>query len=162
MKIINATKKDSAVLANIISESNKDVAERFDLTRQNNPKHPSFYTEDWARSDFDRGEKYFLAQLDGIFIGCVAFESPDPSISYLNRLSVLPKYRCRGIGEKLVRHVIEYSKNQEIYLVSIGIIAKFSELKDWYIKLGFIEGETRSFQHLPFDVMYLTYRILTR
>lgn len=160
MKIIHASKKDSAVLANIISESNKDVAERFNLTRQNNPKHPSFYTENWVRSDFNRGEKYFLAELEGGFIGCAAFESPDPTIAYLNRLSVLPQYRRRGIGEKLVRHVIEYSRDQETDLVSIGIIAKFTELKDWYIKLGFIEGETRSFQHLPFDVLYLTFRTL--
>jgi len=59
----------------------------------------------------------------------------------------------------LVKRVIEYSNQNGKETVSIGIIAKYIELKNWYIKLGFVEGETRSFQYLPFDVTYLSYKI---
>jgi len=159
MDIYKADKDDVGLIARLVGESNKDVAIRFNLNINNNPKHPSFYTADWAKSDFERGEEYFIAQQNGEPMGCVAYESADDSLSYLNRLSVLTKYRRRGVGEKLVKKVIEYSKKNGKDTVSIGIIANFTELKNWYVKLGFVEGETRSFQHLPFDVMYLSYRI---
>lgn len=160
MEIYRAKKNDVDLIAKLVGESNRDVAIRFDLDITNNPKHPSFYTADWAKSDFERGEEYFIAQQNGEAMGCVAYESPNDSLSYLNRLSVLPKYRQKGIGEKLVKTVIEYSNQNGKDTVSIGIIAKFTELKNWYIKLGFVEGETKSFQHLPFDVMFLSYKIV--
>jgi len=159
MTIVKANIEQAKKIAEIISESNKAVAKRFDITYENNPKHPSFYTAEWVASDFERGEKYFVAEHDGNFIGCVAFESPEPTLAYLNRLSVLPQYRRMGVGEKLVKHLIDYSNLQGVETVSIGIIAKFTELKNWYIKLGFIEGETKTFSHLPFQVMYLSFTI---
>ena len=159
MEIVKADKNDIELIAMLVRESNRDVAIRFELDIENNPKHPSFYTADWAKSDFERGEEYFVALKNGQAMGCVAYASPEETLSYLNRLSVLPKYRRRGVGAKLVKKVIDYSKQKGKKSVSIGIIAKYSELKDWYIKLDFVEGETRSFQHLPFDVMYLSYKI---
>ena len=146
---------DSARKTTLVS----DVAVKFGLTRDNNPKHPSFYTTEWAESDFERGEIYFIAYHDGEPVGCVAYESPNDELSYLNRLSVLPEYRRNGLGEKLVQQVIEYSRKQGKRAVSIGIIAKFDELRRWYMKLGFMEGETMSFPHLPFEVLYLRYPI---
>lgn len=42
MKIIIASIKDASTIANIVSESNKDVAIKFGINNKNNPKHPSF------------------------------------------------------------------------------------------------------------------------
>jgi ribosomal protein S18 acetylase RimI-like enzyme len=147
------------MLAFIISRANKDIADTFGLTLKNNPKHPSFSTKDWVLSDMERGEVYFLCRKNGVNIGCVAFEQPQPGSSYLNRLSVLPEYRHEGVGELLVQHVLEHSRAKNIKTVSIGIIAKHTVLKNWYLKLGFIEGETKIFDHLPFDVTFMTYEL---
>jgi N-acetylglutamate synthase-like GNAT family acetyltransferase len=92
-------------------------------------------------------------------MGCVAFEQPDSKTSYLNRLSVLPEHRCKGVGAKLVNHIFDYSKLKNIQSVSIGIIAAHITLKQWYLKLGFTEIETRTFDHLPFDVTYMQYKL---
>ena len=157
-KIIQkASFRDAKIIAFLVSQSNKDIADKFWLTIENNPKHPSFYTKKWVLSDIDRGEEYFLCQRKNANLGCVAFEQPDSKISYLNRLSVLPEYRHDGVGEQLVKHVLEYSKSKEIQKVSIGIIADHTILKKWYLKLGFIEGRTKSFDHLPFDVTFMSY-----
>ena len=157
-KIIQkASFHDAKIIAFLVSQSNKDIADKFGLTIENNPKHPSFYTKKWVLSDIDRGEEYFLCQRKNANLGCVAFEQPDSKISYLNRLSVLPEYRHDGVGEQLVKHVLEYSKSKEIQKVSIGIIADHTILKKWYLKLGFIEGRTKSFDHLPFDVTFMSY-----
>ena len=159
MKIKGTNIDDAEQIALIVSQANKDVAEQFDINFENNPKHPSFYTTDWVLSDFDRGEQYFICCVDNVNTGCVAFEQPDPDTAYLNRLSVLPEHRRHGIGTKLVNFVLEYSKSKNIKFVSIGIIAAHEVLKKWYASLGFIEGETQKFDHLPFDVTYMRYHL---
>ena len=159
MNIIEAHTRDAELIANIVSASNKDVAEKFNLNRDNNPKHPSFYTREWVLSDFSRGTKFFIYQDQGQSVACVAYEQASAAVAYLNRLSVLPEYRCRGYGECLVRHIITYAKSCHTKEISIGIIATHLELKKWYAKLGFIEGETKQFSHLPFDVCYMIYKL---
>ncbi len=157
--IVKATINNAEITAAIISASNKDVAKQFNLNQDNNPKHPSFCTKDWVLSDFERGVEYFLFEEEGAYIGCVAYESPRPDTAYLNRLSVLPQSRERGIGEQLTKHIIAHSRSNKIKYISIGIIAAHSKLKDWYLKLGFIETETKDLPHLPFDVTYMRFEL---
>jgi len=148
---------DTEQIASIVSQANKDVAKQFDINFENNPKHPSFYTNEWVFSDFNRGEEYFISHVNNTNTGCVAFEQPNPDTAYLNRLSVLPEYRRQGMGTMLVNYILEYSRSKNIQFVSIGIIAAHDILKNWYSNRGFIEGETQKFDHLPFDVMYMRY-----
>lgn len=159
MNIIKVNMEQSGRISEIISESNKDVAKRFGFTIENCPKHPSFCTKEWVEEDFNRGVDYFVYEEDGEFVGCVAFESPEADIAYLNRLSVLKDFRRDGIGKKLVDHIISYSKDKGIKKISIGIIADNIELKSWYVKNGFVEKDTTKFLHLPFDVTYMVYYI---
>lgn len=161
MKIIitPAGELDANKISNIVSTSNKNVANKFNLTFQNNPKHPSFYTKEWVLKDMKRGEEYFVFIQDNIEVGCVAFEQSTDEKAYLNRLSVLPQFRKKGIGEQLVKYIVNYSKSKDIKKLSIGIISKHTELKNWYLKLGFLEGQTKKFDHLPFNVTYMSFNI---
>jgi len=158
-KIRLASFNDVDTLALIVSNSNKDVAENFNITFENNPKHPSFYTTDWVLKDFERGEKYFLFQESNKYLGCVAFEQLNAETAYLNRLSVLPIHRGVGVGEQLVTHIFEYSKKVGVKKVSIGIIANHYLLEAWYLKLGFTKGDTKVFLHLPFNVTFMHYEL---
>ncbi len=151
--------EDAEQIASIISEANKDVAIRFKLNSQNAPKHPSFCTEDWVKADIERRVVYFLYELDGNPLGCVGFEKATPDTAYMNRLSVLPPARSQGIGEQLVQKYLEFAKEKNIKIVSIGIIAEFIELKNWYLKLGFRESSTQIFEHLPFHVCFMTMQL---
>jgi len=157
--IKQANLADAAILAKIISDSNKDVAERFKLNDKNSPKHPSFCTPGWVKEDIKRGVIYFICELNNTPLGCVAFEMPETGTAYLNRLSVIPSARNAGIGKKLVIHHLDYSRDKNINKISIGIIAHHSELKEWYKQIGFQEGETVRFKHLPFEVCYMSYQI---
>jgi len=159
MRIIQSKKEDAKKIAPIVSEANKDVAELFNITFENAPKHPSFYTPEWVLADFKRGEQYFLFIEGGVAKGCVAFEKPDSETAYLNRLSVLPGFRHNGIGTELVKFICNYSEAKKVKRVSIGIIAEHEVLKNWYLALGFIEGEMKKFEHLPFDVRFMRYEI---
>lgn len=157
MSINKATIQDVGTISSIIKESNKDVAEAFGINADNCPNHPSFYNKDRVLADFKRNEEYYLFKNGHIDIGCIAFENPRPDVVYLNRLSVLPEYRCNGVGANLVNFIIDYSKTKKAKRVSIGIIDEHTNLKNWYLKLGFVEGEKKSFSHLPFEVRYMSY-----
>lgn len=159
MSISSATIDNAQVIAKIISLSNEDVARKFGINRDNNPKHPSFYDENWVSADFDRGEEYFLYELNGNAVGCVAFEQRDAEVGYLNRLSVLPSNREKGIGRALTEHIFGYGKSRNVSEISIGIISDHSDLKNWYKTLGFTENGVKKFPHLPFDVLFMKYKI---
>jgi N-acetylglutamate synthase-like GNAT family acetyltransferase len=160
-KIRICTKGDSQILAESIRKSFQDVAERFGLTRQNAPHHPSNCTVDWIRKDMERGVTYFAIKNRNHVVGCVALERPNTEVCYLERLAVLPGHRRRGFGKALVEHVLSEARLLGARCVSIGIIAEHTELKDWYKELGFLEGESKEFPHLPFRVSVMTYEIET-
>lgn len=143
----------------LVSESNKDVAARFDLNAENAPKHPSLCTESWVQADLARGETYFILEEESKPVGCVAYEGPSPGLAYLNRLSVLPAHRHKGIGARLVQHIVEHACSLSVHTISIGVIGEHTDLQRWYKKLGFKDGETKRFAHLPFSVKYMSYAL---
>lgn len=150
---------DVELIARLIREANADVAIRFGLNQQNCPKHTSFCTTSWVEADLARGERYFVLEQDSVPVGCVAYEIPEPRLAYLNRLSVLPTFRKQGFGERLVKHVIALARNAAIERISIGVIGESADLQHWYRRLGFVDGETRRFPHLPFSVKYMSYPV---
>jgi N-acetylglutamate synthase-like GNAT family acetyltransferase len=158
-KIRICTKGDSQILAETTRKSFQDVAERFGLTRQNAPHHPSNCTVDWIRKDMERGVTYFATENRNHVVGCVALERASTEVCYLERLAVLPGHRRRGFGKALVEHVLSEARLLGARCVSIGIIAEHTELKNWYKGLGFVEGESKEFPHLPFRVSVMTYEM---
>ena len=160
MRFREAETHDADALARLIAEANRDVAERFGLTADNCPKHTSQCTESWVRADLARGERYFIACDGPLPIGCVAYERATADLAYLNRLSVLPAWRRQGVGERLVRHVIDLARADAVATISIGVIGDHGELQRWYRKLGFIDGEIRTYSHLPFAVRYMSYPLV--
>ena len=156
-RITAATLADAPAIARIVSESNRDVAVQFGLDATNCPKHPSFCTPDWVEADFARGERYFLLEDRDGPMACVAYESPNPDVAYLNRLSVLPAARRQGLGQALVAHVLALARSDAKKAVSIGVIGEHVALQAWYRRLGFRDGDTKRFAHLPFSVKYMAH-----
>ena len=154
-KIQVCTQKDIGVLAEIIRRSFQNVALRFDLTRENAPRHPSNCTEDWIQKDMERGVTYFVLENENIVVGCVALEQANPEVCYMERLAVLPSKRRCGFGKALVTHVLSEARNLGAKRVNIGIIADQTELKNWYKGIGFVEGESKKIPHLPFRVTFM-------
>lgn len=155
MKTRQARISDIETLTRIIKNSYQTVADRFGLDKTNWPKHPSNCTTEWITSDFERGVFYFLLESDGENAGCAALEKADPELCYLERLAVIPENRNKGFGKMLVDYTFHEAKMLGCERISIGIIAKQHELKNWYSAIGFKEGITKSFEHLPFDVMFM-------
>ena len=153
---IRAARPDeAALLAEIIARSFADVAARFGLTAAKCPKHPSNCTPEWVSGDFARGVTYFLLEMEGKPVACVALEQADAAHCYLERLAVLPDMRRQGLGRALVEHVADQASRLGAKSLGIGIIAAQDELRRWYLKLDFRQGQTKSFAHLPFEVLFM-------
>ena len=156
--IRKATTEDLTLLAELIRQSFHDVAERFGLTFENCPTHPSNCTVDWVTAAMDKGVLFYVLENCGTPCGCVALEQAKPGACYLERLAVLPEFRGRGFGKALVLHALEEAKALGIDRVEIGIITEHTELKDWYVRLHFvIEREAVTFEHLPFKVTFMSF-----
>ena len=158
-QIIKAGLADVPALAYLICDAYRDVAQRFNLTPENCPKHPSNCTPKWIRKDFARGVSFFILEHDREPVGCAALEKPTTDLGYLERLAVLPDYRCRGFGRMLVDYIFERAKDAGLKQISIGIIAEQTDLLWWYRKIGFVEGDTKEFEHLPFLVTFMRYQL---
>jgi N-acetylglutamate synthase-like GNAT family acetyltransferase len=153
--IREASVEDIHLLTSLIRESFSDVAERFSLTPDNCPTHPSFCTPQWVESAMDKGIRFYVVESGDEPCGCVAMERHDDQVCYLERLAVLPRFRRRGFGKALTEHVFDQARKMGAQRVEIGIISEHTELQDWYQGLGFVVTGTTSFDHLPFKVDFM-------
>jgi N-acetylglutamate synthase-like GNAT family acetyltransferase len=157
IEIRRATLEDVDVLTDIIRRAFRDVADRFALTPENCPTHPSNCERTWIESDLSRGVFYFLLVAQGLPCGCVAVEIASPEVCYLERLAVIPERRNEGFGRRLMDRALREGEEAGATTMSVGIIAEHAEIRDWYGRLGFAEEGERSFDHLPFEVAFLRY-----
>ena len=153
--LLPADGSDTDRLAGIIRFSFADVAVRFGLTAENCPKHPSNCTRDWIARDLVRGVRYFILASNGQDIGCVGVERASETTCYMERLAVLPQHRGKGHGCRLAQHTLEQARQLGVSTVGIGIIAADKGLRRFYESLGFEAGESKTFPHLPFEVLFM-------
>jgi len=158
--IREGTKDDIDILVELIRHAFSDVAERFGLTLQNSPTHPSNCRAEWLLREMNRGVTFYVLENEGRPVGLVALEQINDEVCYLERLAVLPDARRQGFGSALVRHVIEQARLLNAFRLQIGIIAEHTELHDWYEKLGFEDLEQKAFPQLVFRVAFMAYYFL--
>lgn len=159
MHIRKANDSDIETLADVIRSSYATVAQSYNLTPDNCPKHPSNCTSDWLRKDVERGVIYYLIEKGSSILGCIAMEKANQETCYLERLAVMPEMRNRGLGHLLFGYFLNEAKSLGFNKIGIGIIAKQRELKEWYEKLGFVETGRKTFAHLPFEVAFMELNI---
>ena len=138
----------------VIRDSFKTVAVEFELTQDNCPTHSSFMTLD-KLLELEKKARFFGLFLNDAQVGFVAIEKADDSLYYMSNLAVLPEYRHKGYGEKLVEFVLDYVKSNKGEKVSLGMIDESAVLKNWYQQLGFEVTGTKNFEHLPFTVCFM-------
>jgi diamine N-acetyltransferase len=154
-KIVAADANDAEGLAQLIAAAFQDVADRFGLTRDNCPGHTSFITADEVRRGMGFGNRYFMAFLEKTVCGAIAIRLPKDGASIIEKVSVLPPFRHRGIGRRLMEHAFAEAKRCGAAAAEIGIIATQTDLRAWYESFGFQATRQTHYQHLPFDVLHM-------
>ena len=159
MIIRDANEADIGTLVTLLRSSFSNIAKKFGLTIENCPKNLAFCTKERVKGDLDRGLKYYILEKDSQPYGCVAIEKASPDVCYLQRLAILPQYRRKGYGKKLVNHIFEQARKNGANKLEIGIIAEDTKLTNWYGKFGFVMKGTKKFDHLPFIVAFMSAEI---
>ena len=75
------------------------------------------------------------------------------------RLGILPEYRNRGFGRKLVNFTLEKLREKGTKMAEIGVISDQMELVEWYEGLGFSVMGRKNFGHLPFEVTFMSKKL---
>lgn len=147
---------------NVIKESFLTVANEFGFTAENAPRFTAFATTEqrlsWQLKKENRPMYAFIA--DTRIIGYYFLALQENKECELNNLCVLPPFRHRGIGEKLLLHSFEVAKNLGCSKMNIGIVEENQLLKKWYESFGFKHIGTQEFDFFPFTCGYME-RILT-
>ena len=152
-EIINENELENSV--KVIADSFQTVAVELNLSKDNCPTHPSFVTLQQLNEMKRKGLKLFGLFENDMQIGFVAAEKKKHKIYNIEKLAVLPEYRHKGYGGKLLGMTEDYVKNAGGEKLSIGIINEHTVLKKWYETKGFKETVVMKFEHLPFTVCFM-------
>jgi N-acetylglutamate synthase-like GNAT family acetyltransferase len=146
---------DAETIMRLVRESFRTVAERFGLTPENSPRHPSNCSIEWVRTERASGVRYFLLEVAGEPVGCVAVEPGDPRVCHIERLAVLPGHRGKGYGRALVDRALDAGREMGVSRMELSIISANAELRQWYEAMEFQVIGSKFVKHLAFEVTFM-------
>lgn len=149
---------DLSYVVKILNESHATVAAEFGFTRETNPSNNAFIDEQTLRIQLENGIALYQLNIDGKSAGCIAIEKSmkEKDSFYIEKVSMLPEYRHKGYGSKLLEFAEEKIIDRGGSIISVSLIDSNFRLKQWYIKHGFIETSVKDFPHLPFRVCFMS------
>lgn len=93
------------------------------------------WSENAIKESMDSGTCFYVARTSGLIVGYMGI-SKICGEGYVTNIAVLPEYRRMGIGEKILRHVIDSSKDG-LEFISLEVRASNTAAIALYEKLGF-------------------------
>lgn len=148
----------------VIHQAFKTVADDMKLTMENCPAHPSFLSKKKLVALYHSDTECYQLLEDNKQIGFLVIEkSPvEENTFYIEKLAVLPECRHHGYGKQLMQFAMERVKSLDGEKISVALIDSQTILKDWYQSLGFTETGKKTFDHLPFDVCFMTISLVEK
>ena len=155
--IREAAREDIPACVGLIKKSFRTVADEYGFTEENAPRFTAFATTEerlfWQMDSEHR--PMFVYEEDGILCGYYSLLLQENGECELNNLAVLPEYRHRGIGRKLLEHSYLTAQYNGCKIMNIGIVEENKKLRKWYEDNGAIHVGTRKFEFFPFTCGYL-------
>lgn len=99
-----------------------------------------------AREHYEAGA-LFVADVDGVVVGCVAYEpwgpngSQDGSWTRMKRLYVLEEARGSGVGRALAEAVVNGARDAGAKVMVLDTTQGMTEARGLYASMGFAEWE---------------------
>lgn len=158
--IREVTRDDIPVCVDLIRKSFLTVAESYGITEENAPRFTAFATtSERLYNQMDEGRPMYLYEEDGRIVGYYSLFIMDNNECELNNLAVLPDFRHKGIGKKLLEHSYDMARDMGCRKMLIGIVEENQPLRKWYEENGAVHLGTRKFDFFPFTCGYLTKEI---
>ena len=141
----------------VIRNSFQTVADEFGFTPENAPRFTAFATTEerllWQLDGEHR--LMYLDEENGVIRGYYSLRLNNDGTCELGNLSVLPEYRHRGIGEKMLRHSFETAMAQHCTMMNLSIVEENKVLRKWYERNGAVHTGTEKFDFFPFTCGYM-------
>lgn len=142
---------------NVIRESFRTVAEEFGFTEENAPGFTAFSIDEdrinWHLNGEHRSMYGYFEE--GKLVGYYSLLIQDNQECELNNLCVLPDYRHKQIGCRLLKNAFENARNMNCTKMNIGIVEENQVLRKWYESYGFVHIRTEKYDFFPFTCGYL-------
>lgn len=133
--------------AELIRKSFQTVADEFGFTRENAPRFTAFATTEerliWQMESEHR--LMYLDEEDGRICGYYSLLLRDRNECELGNLSVLPEFRHRGIGGRLLHHAIKTAGEQDCSVINLSIVEENTVLRKWYERYGAVHTGMEKF-----------------
>lgn len=149
--------KEISACVKVIRESFSTVADEFGFTKENAPRFTAFATTEerlcWQLEQ-ERRPMYAFYE-EGHIVGYYSLLFQNHQECELNNLCVLPAYRHKGAGEKLLNHAFQVAQECNCIKINIGIVEENTVLRRWYESFGFVHIGTQKFDFFPFTCGYM-------
>ena len=148
---------DLSACADVIRRSFRTVADDFGFTEQNAPRFTAFaMTEERLLWHMDGEHRImYLDEEDGMPCGYYSLLLRGEGACELGNLSVLPEYRHKGIGGRLLAHAMERAKEQDCRVMEFSIVEENTVLRNWYESSGAVHTGTEKYDFFPFTCGYM-------
>ena len=150
-------REELSACADLIRKSFQTVADEFGFTRENAPRFTAFSTTEerliWHMDSEHR--LMFLDEENSIICGYYSLLPRDQNKCELGNLAVLPEYRHRGIGGKLLQHAMKTAREQNCIVINLSIVEENTVLRKWYEGYGAVHTGTEKFDFFPFTCGYM-------
>ena len=149
-------KNDVAECVKVIRESFITVADDFGFTVENAPRFTAFATtEERLYWHLNKEKRLMFAFYDnGKIVGYYSLLLQDNNECELNNLCVIPAYRHKEIGRKLLNHSFKIARELNCNKINISLVEENIVLKKWYESFGFVHIGTEKFDFFPFTCGY--------
>lgn len=149
-------KEDIDRCVQVIRDSFMTVAEEFGFTEENAPRFTAFATTvERLQWQYQEGRPMYVWEEEGQIVGYYSLHLQGEQKCELNNLSVLPAFRHRGIGEKLLEHAFAQARERGMHTMLIGIVEENVRLRKWYEDHGAVHVGTENFDFFPFTCGYM-------
>ena len=157
-----ADPEETALVARIIREAFRPVADRLGITREALPHYAGFETAAHLRKfNEQRGIRMYLLLEDGLPVGCGGW-SPDwesEGRAWINRIAVRPRYQGKGFGKVIVRKLEQELRRRKFQRARLGCIP---DLERFYGSMGYEKVDSRRFEGWPVEVLFMEKEIGVR
>ena len=160
--MIREVKRDElSACADVIRKSFQTVADEFGFTRENAPRFTAFATTEERLAWHMEGEHrlMYLDEEEGRICGYCSLLLLENGVCELGSLSVLPEYRHRGIGFRLLQHAEKAARVHDCTVMNLSIVEENTVLRNWYERCGAVHTGTEKFDFFPFTCGYMKIKL---
>lgn len=106
------------------------------------PKNRDDY-KDFKKYYHEKNGIFYIAEDEGSVVGTIAIRGEPDSSAKLRRMYVIPKYRKKGVGQKLFEKALAFCKNKGYKRVILCTYPEMGEAIKFYKKHGFKEYDRK-------------------